>query len=115
MNILRFLREQSKDYNCTSCGANHSRSEIRLLGKLEAAWVVRVTCSKCTAQVKLLVVVDAASAPVKRDHPSEVRRRAPLTADDVLDAHELLASYDGGLDPLIEINDSEKAARGAAS
>ena len=57
MNILRFLREQAKDYDCSKCGTNHARSDIRLLGKLDAAWIVRVTCSKCDTSFKLLVVI----------------------------------------------------------
>ena len=47
MNILRFLREQAKEYDCSVCGTNHSRSDIRVLGKLESAWIVRVTCARC--------------------------------------------------------------------
>jgi hypothetical protein len=35
MNILRRLREQAKEYNCSVCGTNHARSEIRLLGRLD--------------------------------------------------------------------------------
>ena len=104
MNILRFLKDQAKEYDCSVCGENHSRSDIRVLGRLEQAWVVRVTCAKCSTTFKLLVVVDespASSVPTKRDHPStSQRRRAPLSPDEVLDAHEFLRAYDGGIDGL---------------
>lgn len=109
MNILRFLRDQAKNYDCSVCGSNHARSEIRVLGKLESAWVIRVTCTSCQTSFKLLVVVDAAAggaslasfSPVKEDHPSE-RRKPPVTPDEVLDAHEFLRTYDGGLDSLVK-------------
>lgn len=118
MNILRFLRDQAKNYDCSVCGSNHARSEIRVLGKLESAWVIRVTCTGCQTSFKLLVVVDAAaggasrasfspvkedhpSSPVKEDHPSE-RRKPPVTPDEVLDAHEFLRTYDGSLDSLVK-------------
>ena len=109
MNILRFLRDQAKNYDCTVCGSSHARSEIRVLGKIESAWAVRVTCTTCQTTFKLLVVVDAAAgdasrasfSPVKEDHPSE-RRKPPVTPDDVLDVHEFLRTYDGGLDGLVK-------------
>ena len=110
MNILRFLREHAKDYDCSSCGTNHSESSLRVLGRLESAWIVRVTCSKCQTSFKLLVVVEgaadeggvrASAVPVKEDHPSTLRRRSPVTLDEVLDAHEFLRAYDGGLDPFV--------------
>ena len=101
MNILRFLRSQAKDYDCTECGANHSRSEIRLLGRLDAAWIVRVTCASCRTPFKLLVVIDeSAAAAVKTDHPSAARRVA-VSADEVLDAHEFLRAWNGSLDEVL--------------
>ena len=96
MNILRRLREQAKDYDCKVCGANHARSDIRLLGRLEAAWIVRVTCWQCETAIKLLVYVDrerAALAPMKE---RAVRaRKPPVSLDEVIDAHEFLEQFDG--------------------
>ncbi|MBM4420919.1 MAG: hypothetical protein FJ034_04940 [Chloroflexi bacterium] len=102
MNILRFLREQARGYDCNVCGQNHARSEIRVLGRLETAWIVRVTCAKCQAAFKLLVVVDeahAAVSPVEDGSAAPARttrrRRPPVTPDEVLDAHELLKGFEG--------------------
>lgn len=104
MNILRFLREQAKNYDCSVCGTNHSRSEISVLGKREGAWVVRVACSKCETAITLLVYAGdkATSVAPSADVPKRARRVAPalddrpvLTLDDVLDAHDLLGSYGG--------------------
>jgi hypothetical protein len=101
MNILRRLREQAKDYDCKVCGANHARSDIRLLGRLEAAWIVRVTCWQCETAIKLLVYVDrerAALAPIKE---RAVRaRKPPVTLDEVIDAHEFLERFDGDVTAL---------------
>ena len=96
MNILRRLREQAKEYDCSVCGANHARSEIRLLGRLEAAWIVRVTCSRCETQFKLLVYVDRERASLAPMNERPVRaRRPPVSLDDVIDAHEFLEGFDG--------------------
>ena len=101
MNILRRLREQAKDYDCKVCGANHARSEIRLLGRLEAAWIVRVTCWQCETAIKLLVYVDrerAALAPMK-ERPVRARK-PPVSLDEVIDAHEFLEQFDGDVHAL---------------
>ena len=96
MNILKYLREQARLYNCNVCGTNHSRSKISVLGKLESAWIVRVTCMKCQTAFKLLVVIEeqrAAVTPV-REEPDRGSRQA-VTADEVIDAHEFLEGYEG--------------------
>jgi hypothetical protein len=108
VNILRFLREQAKGYDCSVCGQNHARSDIRVLGKLESAWIVRVTCSKCNTSFKLLVMVDEERAnvsPVQESaaaRRSERRRRPAVSLDEVLDAHEFLKGYQGGVSGMLE-------------
>ena len=105
MNILRFLRERAKSYDCNVCGQNHAKSDIKVLGRLESSWIVRVTCAKCQTAFKLLVVFDAdhaAVSPVNDETPAAPpaprrRRRPAVSRDDVLDAHELLRTYDGDL------------------
>lgn len=95
--MLRWLRDQAKGYDCSVCGANHSKSDIRLLGKLESAWIVRVTCSSCQTAFKLLVVLGEdkpAATPVKEERPRRPGRPA-VTMDDVIDAHEALKDYQG--------------------
>ena len=106
MNILRFLREQAKGYDCNVCGQNHSRSDIRVLGKLESAWIVRVTCAKCQTSFKLLVVVDEEHAdvsPVKESGPGTPPAPAPpvVSADEVLDAHEFFQNWDGTMSTIL--------------
>jgi len=96
VNILRRLREQAKDYDCKICGANHARSDIRLLGRLEAAWIVRVTCWQCETAIKLLVYVDRERASLARMSERPVRaKRPPVSLDEVIDAHEFLERFDG--------------------
>ncbi|TMD59837.1 MAG: hypothetical protein E6I87_08290 [Chloroflexi bacterium] len=108
MNVLRWLRDQAKGYDCNVCGQNHSKSDIRVLGRLESAWIVRVTCSRCQTSFKLLVVVDEALAAVAEAKPVPAGtasrrtrdRRVPVSADEVLDAHEFLRTYGGDIKAL---------------
>ena len=115
MNILRFLREQAKGYDCSVCGQNHARSDIRVLGKLESAWIIRVTCSKCDTSFKLLVVVDEERAnvsPVQEPaaRRAERRRKPAVSLDEVLDAHEFLKGYEGSVAEMLE-SGGQKAER----
>ena len=115
MNILRFLREQAKGYDCSVCGQNHARSDIRVLGKLESAWIIRVTCSKCDTSFKLLVVIDEERAnvsPVQEPaaHRAERRRKPAVSVDEVLDAHEFLKGYQGSVSEMLE-SSGQKAER----
>ncbi|HVR88641.1 MAG TPA: hypothetical protein VHG53_03740 [Candidatus Limnocylindria bacterium] len=118
MNILRFLREQAKGYDCSVCGQNHARSDIRVLGKLESAWIVRVTCAKCKTSFKLLVVIDeerAAVSPVQEasgsHRPTRERRRPAVSADEVLDAHEFLQGYAGDVSGMLSDETPVQPAR----
>lgn len=104
MNILRRLREEAKKFDCSVCGTNHTRSDIRVLGKLDSAWIVRVTCSTCSTAFKLLVVVEeqkAAMTPVKEERP-RASRKPPVSSDDVLDAHEALREFQGDVNTLFK-------------
>ncbi len=115
MNILKFLREQAKNYDCSVCGTNHSRSEISVLGKREGAWVVKVACSKCDTAITLLVYVGE-KPPAMRSLVSEVRRsrKPPVTGDDVLDAHELLGQYEGDAVALFGAGDKVRSSTTAS-
>jgi hypothetical protein len=116
VNILRLLRERAKMYDCNVCGTNHSRSDIRVLGKLESAWIVRVTCTKCQTAFKLLVVEEeqrAAVRPVKEELPAAARPPA-VTADEVIDAHEFLERYQGDARTLFAKRDKVKTKNDAS-
>lgn len=97
MNILRLLQERAKDYDCSVCGTNHSKSKISVIGKREDAYVVRVVCSKCETNITLLVYVgDKPSATVRSIQQPKRAQRPPVTLDEVIDAHELLEAFNGG-------------------
>lgn len=104
VNVLRRLREEARKFDCSVCGTNHARSDIRVLGKLDSAWIVRVTCSSCSTAFKLLVVVqdqEAAVSPVKEER-RRASRRPPVSGDDVLDAHEALREFQGDIGSLFD-------------
>ena len=96
-DVLKYLREQAKNYDCSVCGTNHGRSRISVLGKKDGGWVVRVVCAKCDTGITLLVFVsDRDPAPTPRLAARQRRQTLPpVSLDEVLDAHDLLESYTG--------------------
>ena len=111
MNVLHWLKEQAKGYNCSVCGTSHERSEIRALGKIEFAWIVRVTCSQCQTAFKLLVVVgeeNAAASSVAQDRPQQ---RPAISLDEVIDAHEALKDFRGDVKVLFGRRRPREAAK----
>jgi hypothetical protein len=109
VNLLRFLREQAKNYDCSVCGTNHSRSEISILGKREGAWLVRVSCSKCDTSITLLLYVGEKTSSLAAPTVARQPRRPALSFDDVLDAHELLESYNGDATRLFATREKVKS------
>lgn len=101
MNILKILRERARDYDCGTCGTNHSQSELSVLGKREGAYVVRVVCSKCATNITLLVYVgEKPQAQRGLTAGPKRQRRPPVSLDDVIDAHDLLESFSGDVSEL---------------
>ncbi|MFA7654247.1 MAG: hypothetical protein WCX97_04370 [Candidatus Magasanikbacteria bacterium] len=90
---LRFISQ------CPICGTKYEESEARLTGKKEHANLVHITCLKCHSYFVAMVmevgagvssigtVTDLSSDDVKR-----VSDMAPITLDEVLDAHDSIQS-----------------------
>lgn len=92
------LRRQAARYHCPDCGKTLANCGLDLVSGSDAEAVVRITCPHCEASH--LVAVQAATVtaeppPSVRDEP--LPGRAPLTADDVLDARLALADHRGDL------------------
>src|SRR6266849_5541978 len=84
--ILEFLRSQARNYRCRVCGSNHKGSQLRKIGNHNNKLIVQVTCGRCRDSFFLHVEIDG----------------DPLTHDEVLDAHQRLAAFQGKLTELLE-------------
>lgn len=81
---------------CAACGRLYKRDDLRPLGQRDDHWFVRCTCGSCGSQGIAVVIVQAVSVPARPTIPE----RVPITADDVLSAHDLLRDYRGNVDGL---------------
>src|SRR6266446_5866690 len=109
--ILEFLRSQARNYRCRVCGSNHKGSQLRKIGNHNNKLIVQVTCGRCRDSFFLHVefagsIVNAVeevtrvAAPSPRD--TDEIDGEPLTHDEVLDAHQRLAAFQGKLTELLE-------------
>lgn len=107
--ILEFLRSQSHNYRCRVCGSSHKGSQLRKIGQQNNKVVVQVTCSRCRDSFFLHIQfagaltgeVEEVSAAVPSARDAEDIDGDPVTHDEVLDAHEQLAGFQGKLTDLI--------------
>jgi hypothetical protein len=79
---------------CAVCEAPVPAASLTLLATRDDLAFARVDCSDCGSATLAFVLGNV----VARDHRME---SAAISADDVLDMHELLASWHGGLSELL--------------
>jgi hypothetical protein len=95
MEDVEWLIERLGDARCASCGLRYTKGAVRGIGYENDYWFVYVTCLGCGTQGVGVAMTRAAAVPA----PASTRPALPVvpefTADDVLDAHELLSSYSG--------------------
>jgi hypothetical protein len=94
MNIIAFIKERARYYNCPACARNLESCEVRMLKQAESHLTVEVTCAKCkvTFIVVLAVQYTADEEVELAEEPAigPVRDADPITHDEVLDVHDLL-------------------------
>jgi len=90
---------------CVGCGQPYAPQDFVLIERRQDVWVLGVHCRHCGSSGHVIVVMrsDAESEPVTDLTAEESRvvdQWPPITADDVLDVHELLQEFDGDLGAL---------------
>jgi hypothetical protein len=113
MDGPEWLRTQLTSFTCPACGRRYRGSRIRLLAERDGLFFVDLDCSRCGSHTVAIVTVeiDDATASITEisdlslatdDVPEHLGEElpagaAPVTADDVLDMHEFLESFQGNI------------------
>src|SRR4030088_2411309 len=106
MNIIAFIKERAKYYNCPACARNLESCEVRMLKQAESHLTVEVTCARCHVTfIVVLAVQDSGDEIDERvEEPMEmaaVESAAPISPDEVLDVHDLLRDFRGNFKDLL--------------
>lgn len=90
---------------CGSCGHNYEVNNIDVLGHNKEIWFLRIHCSECNHKSLVAAVVKGKNINMHNDlSPAEVEKfkKAPaISADDVLDMHNFLKTYNDSLSAII--------------
>lgn len=88
---------------CTVCDERVPATSIRLLARRDDLAFLQIDCPSCSSATLGFVLGGHG------DEPSPPDARPPINADDVLDMHELLATWRGDLTGLLARDDRGRA------
>ncbi|MDQ6748863.1 MAG: hypothetical protein M3010_12260 [Candidatus Dormibacteraeota bacterium] len=110
MNIIAFIKERARFYNCPACARNLESCEVRMLKQAESHLTVEVTCARCEVTFIVVLAVQYSGEEVDDvvEEPVEVagvEAASPISHDEVLDVHDLLRDFKGNLKELLRSSD----------
>jgi hypothetical protein len=108
-----WLRTQLTSFGCAACGNPYESGRIRLLAERDGLFFVDLGCGHCGTQAVAIVTVAVDEDDTPHIDAGEYgsliaasERRVDavqrVSADDVLAMHELLASFQGDVDALLD-------------
>lgn len=126
MNIIDFIRDRARFYNCPVCGRSLKGCDIQVLSHEEERFHLQVTCAQC--QVTFIVVLAIAGGGVEEIESVETRATSititssttasidpepgpdpePITIDEILDVHLYLKNFQGTLKELLQQPDHSR-------
>jgi hypothetical protein len=117
MDSPDWLRTQLTSFTCPACGRRYRGSRIQLLAERDGLYFVDMDCSRCGSHTVAIVTVETDAAEISILDASDIEIEVdlepehlgetlpdnlePVTADDVLDMHELLAGFEGDMHALL--------------
>ena len=131
MNILEFIRDRARYYNCPVCAKSLKGCTVRMLSQVDDRFTVQVTCRACDVTFIVVLAIDAGgmestttsitgaddeveveiyeSLGLDDDDPAESPVRAepkePIQVDELIDLHLLLRDFHGPLTELVKERD----------
>lgn len=111
MNIIEFIKDRARFYNCPVCGRSLKGCDVHVLSHEEERFHIQVTCAQC--QVTFIVVLAIAGAAVDEIESTEQIEEAvpaaePISVDEILDLHLFLKGFQGTLKELIHQPDHSR-------
>lgn len=103
-NLVKKLMASTK---CAVCGWHYEAGGISVLGHEDDLWFLTVSCSACDTRYLVAAVVKDESVPEAVTDLTEAKMgrfemAKVVTADDVLNMHDFLSSFDGDFPRLFE-------------
>jgi MinD superfamily P-loop ATPase len=85
---------------CKTCGQHYEVNDVEILGNQEDLWLLSVSCAVCHTQCLVAAVIKEervinAITDLTESELDKFRKMGKLTADEMLDMHNFLKSFDG--------------------
>lgn len=101
----RLIRQIVTSIRCAVCGNHYNGKDIRLLGRRDELWVMRVVCDTCTTQGLVFALVKEGKTEVWSELTDREEARfagmPPVTMDEVLDLHRELEAFEGDMEEFL--------------
>lgn len=96
----KIVRRVVSRMKCVDCGGSYEEDRVSVIGHREDMWLLSVECAACARRSLTVVVVKGkeASGGITEFTKADLERiagSAPVKADDVLDMHGFLQSFNG--------------------
>ncbi|MGH7640788.1 MAG: hypothetical protein ACREOL_07785 [Candidatus Dormibacteria bacterium] len=108
MDILAFLRERAPVFRCPKCRRSLADCKLRQLDHQGPKYKVEVVCRNC--ELAFLVVLELTSdeapatpeaRPGQKEAEPNPAQSEPISSDELLQVHQLLADHGGRLTDLL--------------
>ena len=114
MNIIDFIRDRARFYNCPVCGRSLKGCDVQVLSHEDERFHLQVTCAQC--QVTFIVVLAIAGGAVEEVEAAGAEEETapftahsePISVDEIIDLHLFLKRYQGTLKDLIQQPDPSR-------
>jgi len=106
-NISYYIKYLISNIRCPVCHRRYTADDVLIMDHKGELWFMAVACPECeTRGLVFAIVADrrAQPEPITDLSPEELAlldERGPITADDVLDLHDLLRDYRGDMAELL--------------
>ena len=111
MDAESWLTSELASFGCAACGQAYGQGHIQLIAQREELFFVDLTCDHCGSQAVAIVTIQVDGETTRLETGELVRAEdagtdaapagPPVSADDVLDVHDLLDDFHGDVHQLI--------------
>jgi hypothetical protein len=121
MDAESWLTSELASFGCAACGQAYGQGHIRLIAQREELFFVDLACEHCGSQAVAIVTIQIDGETARLEGGELVRAEQataaelewapggpPVSADDVLDVHDLLDGFEGDVHRLIARFDGEE-------
>jgi hypothetical protein len=105
VDILSLIRERAGDYDCPVCKRSLAGCSLTMLREDDPLYTVQVSCARCKVSFVVVLQVRHTPATTAALSAPQTVPAPPISADEVLDVHELLRDHTG---PLTELFSADR-------